>query len=190
MQPVSAILSFGLTFIILGCGTKTSHDDSHATRKMADGHEWLVENLKVKVDTTYCSQDDEKFCLQYGRLYTWQTAKKACSSLGDGWRLPTDNEWQTLAKSYGGIYDDSNDEGKTAYVRLISGGESGFNALLGGNREVDGSYQRREAHGFYWTSSGLDSTEAWFYNFAKSPQLLNHHTGDKKRANSVRCIRD
>jgi uncharacterized protein (TIGR02145 family) len=129
-------------------------------------------------------------CVHYGGLYTWQTAKKACESLGDGWRLPSDKEWQTMAKFYGGVYDDSGDKGKSAYERLMLGGGSGFNAMLGGNRERDGSYQRLDAHGFYWTSSEYDSAEAWFYNFAKGATLLNHHTGDKSRAISVRCIQD
>ena len=184
------VFAIGLSLLILGCSPKTSSDVTYSSKRMADGKEWLTENLKVKVDTMYCPQDDEKLCAKYGGLYPWQSAKKACASAGDGWRLPTDGEWKTMAKFYGGVYDDSNDNGKSAYVHLISGGESGFNAVLGGNREPDGNYQRLEAHGFYWTSSEHDKAEAWFYNFGKGSPLLNHHTGDKRRALSVRCIRD
>ena len=42
-------------------------------------------------------------------------------------------------------------QGKAAYTALLSGGTSGFNAVLGGNRSIDGQYDRLEAHGFYWT---------------------------------------
>ena len=44
-------------------------------------------------------------CEEYGRLYTWEAAKRACESLGKGWRLPTDEEWKVLANSVGGYYD-------------------------------------------------------------------------------------
>jgi len=190
MRPRVIAFTLGLVFVIFGCNSKKSSDIGYSTKIMADGKEWLTENLKSKVDTMYCYQSDEKHCRQFGGLYTWQTAKKACASLGEGWRLPTDEEWKAMAKFYGGIYGDSDDNGKSAYVRLISGGDSGFNAFLGGNREPDGTYQRLDAHGFYWTSSEYDSAEAWFYNFAKGASLLNRHTGDKRRAISVRCVND
>ena len=160
------------------------------SKLMLDGKLWLMENLNIKKSETFCQKDDEQLCTQYARLYTWQVAKEACSMLGNEWRLPTNEEWQAMAKFYGGLYNDSEDKGKSAYINLIEGGGSGFNALLGGNREADGSYQRLGAHGFYWTASEYDSANAWFYNFAKGSTLLNHHTGDKRRAVSVRCIKD
>lgn len=162
----------------------------HRSKLMLDGKLWLIENLTIKERESYCQQDDEQLCTQYGRLYTWQAAKEACNMLGDEWRLPTDEEWQTMAKFYGGIYKDSLHNGKLAYINLMEGGYSGFNAWLGGNREADGNYQRLGEHGFYWTASAYDSANAWFYNFAKGSTLLNHHTGDKRRAVSVRCIKD
>lgn len=75
-------------------------------------------------------------------------------------------------------------------MNLTEGGSAGFHALLGGNREVNGDYQRLEAHGFYWTATEMDSIQAWFLNFAKGASLLNRHTGDKQRALSVRCIKE
>ena len=73
---------------------------------------------------------------------------------------------------------------------LIEGGDAGFHAMLAGHREPDGSYARFDAHGFYWTSSEDDSVNAWFYNFAKGPASFNRHSGDMRRAMSVRCVRD
>jgi uncharacterized protein (TIGR02145 family) len=113
----------------------------------------------------------------------------ACGKLGNGWRLPTDREWKAMAKAYGGIVADAKDAGQSAYISLSDGGSAQFNALLGGNREANGNYERLGAHGFYWTATELDSAEAWFYNFAKGSTLLNHHTGTKQRAISVRCIK-
>ena len=112
-----------------------------------------------------------------------------CQSLGDGWRLPTDDEWRQMTKHYGGVCDDSDDKGKAAYKVLLAGGSSGFNALLGGARSKDGQYARLEAHGFYWTASEIDPTSGWFYNFGRGGQALHRQSGGEKQdAFSVRCV--
>jgi uncharacterized protein (TIGR02145 family) len=105
---------------------------------MADGKQWLTRNLDVNIMHSYCYEDKESNCARYGRLYTWQSAAQACQSLGDGWQLPTDDEWRELAKHYGGVSADSEDKGKAAYKALLSGGGSGFDAVLGGGRSEDG----------------------------------------------------
>jgi uncharacterized protein (TIGR02145 family) len=140
---------------------------------------------------SYCYDDIELNCRRYGRLYTWESAQQGCQLLGNGWRLPTNEEWQQMAKQYGGVYDDSDDGGKAAYEALLIGGTSGFDALLGGGRASDdGQYARLEAHGFYWTASESDAARAWFYNFGRGARYLNRHSdGEKQRAFSVRCIK-
>jgi len=95
-----------------------------------------------------------------------------------------------MAKRYGGVSDDSTDKGKAAFTALVSGGPSGFNAVLGGNRS-DGRYARLEAHGFYWTASDNNPRSAPFYNFGQNGHALHRQPqGEKQMAISVRCIRD
>lgn len=164
---------------------------THSSKRMADGKEWMTENLKVKTDRSYCYDDSEVNCRRYGRLYTWESAQQACRSLGDGWRLPTNAEWAQMAKHYGGVRGDSDDGGKAAYSALTSGGSSGLNVLFGGRRNFDnGQYARLEDHGFYWTSTENDSATAWFYNFGGARYLNRHSDGNKQTALSARCIRD
>jgi hypothetical protein len=69
-----------------------------ASRRMADGKQWMTENLNVNAGGSYCYADAEPNCRRYGRLYTWESAQQACQSLGGGWRLPTTDEWRNLAK--------------------------------------------------------------------------------------------
>jgi uncharacterized protein (TIGR02145 family) len=158
---------------------------------MADGKQWTAHNLNVKTVPSYCYEDAEPNCLQYGRLYTWESAQRGCQSLGAGWRLPTDDEWRQMAKDYGGASEDSDDRGKAAYKALLAGGGSEFNALLGGGRSDDGQYARLEAHGFYWTASESDPASGWFYNFGKGGQALHRQSGGGKQgAFSVRCVRE
>jgi uncharacterized protein (TIGR02145 family) len=163
----------------------------NSSKRMTDGKQWTTRNLDVKTSSSYCYEDAESNCRQYGRLYTWESARQGCQSLGDGWRLPTEDEWRQMAMRYGGVFEDSDDHGKTAYKELLSGGDSGFNALLGGGRAEDGQYARLEAHGFYWTASENNAASAWFYNFGKGRTALYRQSeGEKQRAFSVRCVRD
>ena len=161
-----------------------------SSRRMGDGKEWTTANLSVNASPSYCYDDAEVNCRRYGRLYTWASAQKVCQSLEGGWRLPTDNDWRQMAKRYGGVSADSADEGKAAFAALRSGGTSGFNAVLGGNRS-GGQYARVEAHGFYWTASDNNPRTAPFYNFGQNGQALHRQPdGDKQMAISVRCVRD
>jgi uncharacterized protein (TIGR02145 family) len=163
----------------------------YSSKRMADGKQWTTLNLNVQIVPSYCYEDAELNCRRYGRLYTWESARRGCQSLGAGWRLPTDDEWRQLAKHYGGVSEDSEDKGKAAYAALFAGGNSGFNALLGGGRSDDRQYARLEAHGFYWTASESDPASGWFYNFGRGGLALHRQTGgEKERAFSVRCVRE
>ena len=159
--------------------------------KIFPGHIlWMTANLKQNMADSYCYGDVKDNCEKYGRLYTWEAAKKACSLLGDGWRLPTNDEWKQLAILYGDGSQDSVQNRKSAYNALMYFGNSQFNAVLGGNREPDGQYARVDAHGFYWTSTENDSANVCFGNFAKGSQSLYHQDGfEKNRAISVRCVK-
>ena len=163
---------------------------TYSSKRMADGKQWTTQNLNVNTAQSYCYEDAERNCRQYGRLYTWEAAQHGCQSLGDGWRLPTDDEWRQMAKHYGGLLEDSADGAKATYRSLVIGGTSGFNAMLGGSR-ISGRYERLEAHGIYWTASDNGSANARFYNFGKGGQALSRHVqGQKQMAVSVRCIKE
>jgi uncharacterized protein (TIGR02145 family) len=157
---------------------------------MPDGKQWTTANLSVNTEQSYCYENAELNCRRYGRLYTWESAQRACQSLGDGWRLPTNDEWKQMAKHYGGVRDDSDDNGSAAFKALMAGGQSGFNAVFGGGRAQDGQYARVKAHGFYWTASESGPGTAWFYNFGQARVLNRHSDGEKQRAFAVRCVRN
>src|SRR5687768_15927715 len=111
--------------VVASVGLACLAQSSNPSRQMADGKERTTANLNVTVDGSYCYADTEAHCRRYRRLYTWAAARQGCRSLGDGWRLPADDEWRQLAKHYGGVREDSDDEGKAAYAALLAGGNSG-----------------------------------------------------------------
>ena len=153
---------------------------------MKDGRRWMTENLNVNVSGSYCYYDKSSNCTKYGRLYTWEAAKVACTKLGKGWRLPTDTEWREMAKQYGGADDDASDGGKAAYQSLIKGGASDFAALLGGLRYSNGSYSHEGVYGNYWSSTENDASSAWYYDFDSSSGKLYRYYYNKTIARS--CV--
>lgn len=195
LRIVALALSIAFASVGTSCFKQHSVNEQRASgalyssTQMSDGKQWMTENLNVQIDQSYCYDDAELNCRRYGRLYTWASAQRGCQTLGAGWRLPTNDEWQQLAKHYGGVRDDSDDGGKAAFKALLLRGSSRFNILFSGGRSTDGQYARLEAHGFYWTASESDSASAWFYNFGQAGYLNRHSDGEKQRAFAVRCVK-
>jgi uncharacterized protein (TIGR02145 family) len=184
------VLAVGLIGLHIAACTQ-SHNDSLRDRDgntykailMPDNKLWMADNLNLNLPGSYCYDDQEQNCKLYGRLYTWQLANEACSKLGEGWRLPGSEGWQRMADAYG--------DTQSAYKALIVGGSAKFNVVFGGRRDPNGGpYARKDAHGFYWTSSEIDSKNAWFYNLGTGGQMVTRHEGDKDHSISARCIRD
>lgn len=159
---------------------------------MPDNLVWMTRNLALQTKDSWCFNDSSYYCVQYGRLYTWQSAQEACGMLGEGWRLPSNEEWQRMVKHFGGVRDDSKDGGKAAFVALMADGRSGLDIVLGGNREADGKgYARLNAHGFYWTSTATSDGTAWLYNFGRGGRIVNRHEdANKQEAVSTRCVKN
>lgn len=94
-----------------------------------------------------------------------------------------------MAKHYGGVRDDSDDGGKAAYNALVVGGSSGFNAVFGG------PLRRWPICTFESALILLDGVREWSGQCMAlqlgQAHILNHHDdGQKRRAFSVRCVRE
>jgi uncharacterized protein (TIGR02145 family) len=163
-------------------GTFTDSRDGKTYKWVRIGDQvWMAENLNYDAGSgCWCYDDNSRNCDQYGRLYNWETAKGACP---DGWHLPSKSEFETLLSRYGG-------EGEQAYTALISGGSSGFSALLGGFRYGIGKFSSLGRFGIFWSSSEGFSVRAWrlsMRSFSKSASVGRY---DKSWGFSVRCLQD
>src|SRR4029450_3510461 len=120
ISAVAIALSLAFGFVGGASSTQRSAKDQHlsgtiaSSKRMAGGKEWTTANLNVNTSSSYCYGDAEANCRRYGRLYTWESAQRGCQSLGDKWRLPTDDEWRQLGKHYGGLGKDWPEGGKGA----------------------------------------------------------------------------
>lgn len=132
---------------------------------MADGKKWLVENMRYPVNEgtqswyyPVNSEDPEVIESNhqlYGMLYTLEAANSVCPLLGEGWRLPSRNEWYEMGDYYGDWLGLDN---ALAYPELLhpmygTNPSTNFNAVFGGrNKPIDGFYDLTH-YGYYWSSS-------------------------------------
>ena len=167
---------------------------TYTWKVMDDGKKWLTRNLNVEVDNSWCYENDPNYCELYGRLYTWEAAKKACLTLGDNWRLPSDEDWKKLAIEYGGYHDwkTGKDIGNPmeAYQALMEEGGSDFAALLAGWRDPNGNFDYLGDNGIFWSSSLRDSSDARGFGFYRKNSIMARGNGDWNFGHSVRCLQD
>lgn len=158
---------------------------------LLDDKKWMAENLNYETPTSksYCFK-----CKNYGRLYTWQAAKKACPK---GSRLPTYDEWRKMISYYGNVDSSSKKNRgkiaeKAAYKTLMENGSSGFSAMLGGQRHHNGNFGEFDLNGYYWTSTEYkkNTPYRWAYYFDSSDETIRQDYISKDMALSCRCIQD
>jgi len=149
---------------------------------------WMGENLNYQTGNSWCYNDDNSKCKQYGRLYDWNTAITACPK---GWHLPTSEEWDNMQKAAGKDF-----EGKT--LKSVTGWEDngngtdafGFSALPGGCRdEYDGSFSNAGSIGFWWLANDL-GTNAGSDFISSDGSFTRDCVNVKGSGYSVRCIAD
>lgn len=158
---------------------------------------WLAENLNYEVEGSWWYEDEPRNGEQFGRLYTWEAALAACP---EGWHIADVDDWQELAERVGGSWlsigrGPRGDGSTETFEKLIHGGESGFDARLGGMRDprFNGFFEKMQ-NGYYWGQSP-DGSEAYTYGFSakmggRIVRFLATDEADRKRAISCRCVRN
>lgn len=146
---------------------------SYRVVKMGDRF-WFAENLRFSCPGSWCYEERPSSCAQFGRLYQWDAAVKACPR---GWHLPSEDEWQAVE-----------DLAPNTLEPLLPGGATGFDILMGGERRTDGRYQDLGDHFYFWSSTTLEGRARLRWNLADSG--LQIATDVKTEGYSVRCIQD
>lgn len=144
------------------------------------GQIWLQRNLAYQTDGAVCWGEKPLMCENFGALYTWEAAMRACPN---GWRLPGIADWDALIHAWG-RYDD-----KESYEALIYGGKSFFQAQLSGMQALDGSFGDLNEEGFFWTHNTSGSQEAFAIRFNGPQKAIWKIPADKKIKISCRCVK-
>ena len=158
---------------------------------------WMIQNLNYNSSScsvknqSWCYEDNEANCQQYGRLYTWtaamgldksyqtQYANLSGTKRGicpDGFHMPSDAEWQAL-------YDYLDANGNESEFAVTLSGEKSFGGFSGLNQKA-----------FFWTADedhndeplgGPTNVIVWTYaSFFGGGSLM------KDSGLSVRCVMD
>ena len=126
----------------------TKYRNGDAIQKVTDDEDWI--NLTTGA---YCNYDNnEAIGEKYGRLYNWWVISDEREIAPEGWRLPTEEDWETLisfaeanignslneckalaSKTDWKYSDDIEDIGNNLSIN----NSSGFTALPGGWRTLD-----------------------------------------------------
>lgn len=144
----------------------------------------------------WCYYDGIGCFRDHGKLYNWYAVKDPRGLCPEGFHVPTDEEWTTLADYLGGS-DVAG--GKIKGTDSNSGwcppntgatNESGFTAPANGAYYM-GLFQNRCMGAVYWTSTGVGSNQAVFRFMFTESTVLERATDDWwTYGASVRCIKD
>jgi len=175
------ILIIAISSVAQVNGTFTDSRDGKIYNTIKIGTQtWMAENLNFETTVgSWCYNNSNTTCKQYGRFYNWETAKNICSV---GWHLPTLEEFSYLFNTTG-------NEEKKVYYQLISGGVSGFNALFSGGRRPNGNFDVTGYWTGFWSSSSDDDLPVYLGINSKIPTVMLGST-NKESGFSVRCIKD
>ena len=177
--------------------TFTDPRDGEVYKTVKIGNQiWLAENLRYrgpvkKIDGWTI---EEKYFYyppdmrpsnikEYGCLYTWETALKACP---DGWRLPTKDEFKALL-TYVGSDISTRSQNLHATTWKSGADKYGFSALPAGYY-YGGYYGHFGDYAFFWSATEVDCGSAYRLVLGSDYACVGNDL--KGGAFSVRCIKD
>ena len=166
-------------------GTFVDTRDGHEYHWVKYGNlDWMTENFSYDIndannssiyqpDYDFYNKTNTEYLAKYGRLYTLNGALKACP---EGWRLPTDADWQNLERTLGMSAKDAAGtdwRGHVAHSMFTMQGDTcALNLLLGGYYDsywgMGTSFWRyMSTYGYYWTATADTTKSGQYYYFRK-----------------------
>lgn len=178
---------------------------------------WMKENLKTTkfrestvipnvtntnswrnlTTSAYCDYDNSIVnSAIYGKIYNWYAATDAHKICPMGWHVPSDAEWNVLAKYLDNSVDTTaigwlgtdiggklKETGTTYWTTPNTGATniSGFTALPGGYRNLYGSFMYIEDYGYWWSTKADDTANVWKRN-------LNYDNSQMSRSRTMPLI--
>lgn len=179
--------------------------------------QWMARNFRYNLnDKSMCADyrtDDEwingwtethsskEHLVKYGYYYSIQGALKACP---EGWRLPTDQEWQQLEEIMGMSVGEASGRGWRGNVAsnmlTTRDNATSLNLLLGGwytynlSNSLNNGSNFRGSWAFYWTSTRDADQDGELYMYRKlafnQHGVYRHSMEGAMQLLSVRYVRD
>ena len=175
-----------------------SRDNQSYNAKKIGTQVWMTKNMNYDVPSVIsdvCYDNNPSYCVSYGRLYDWNTAKNAACPAG--FHLPSDSEWDILVNFAGGEstamrklkskigwsdgWSDNGNSGTDEY---------GWSALPGGKGMSGGHFSYAGESGYWWSASEYDASSArnWYMDYQYDHVAWENYS--KTNLYSVRCVQD
>lgn len=175
--------------------TFTDPRDGQVYKTVKIGNQvWLAENFRYKCEGSYAYNNDNKNIKEYGRLYTWYSARECAPP---GWHLPSREEWNNLQ---GYVEANANAEAGAA-LKSRTGWEQwknvpqdsdefGFCALPAGYRYSNGDFNNLGKYAIFWTSTMGKDCNAFYRYLRYGNEDFYENRCYTFFAFSVRLLRD
>ena len=153
----------------------------------------------------------------FGYLYNWYAVTDSRKLCPAGWHVPTDAEWTIMIQTLdplqvvnsGNVLTFVGPQSSSAGTLLKSNvtnllfnsglgwnpgspgtNTSGFSALPGGYRDINGSFTGIRDYAFFWSSDGSSTSNAWTRGLASFIGGAVRSIYGRSVGLSVRCLRD
>jgi uncharacterized protein (TIGR02145 family) len=181
-------------------GTQVWMSENLKTTRFNDGTEipMVSENdTWIKLTTpafSWYNNDSTENKKTYGALYNWYAinTNRLCPT---GWHVPTDAEWMKLITLLDGFVSAGGkmkEKGIEHWKSPNDGAtnESGFTALPGGYRSLEGIFNYTRIAGYWWSSTKYNESSILFWNIRYKPDYIYKYRSELFCGFSVRCIKD
>ena len=192
--------------------------DENRYKTVAVGDDfWMAENLRFAAPGSFCYEDKDIRCRNYGRLYPWHVAMRlpedfienSLDSVSqgavieehqgicpDGWHIPRNDEWTRLGqlainKRKGLAASLKSREGWAQGDLTKNNNASGFSALPAGIRySSDGEFAELGTSTYFWAAEGGGGMGAVYWYVVNNKDDFKAEEDFDKNAISLRCVKN
>ncbi len=154
-----------------------------------NGQVWMAENLRYEGVEHYVPDGDKNNIAEYGCLYKWEDAIKACP---EGWHLPKKADFESLLSAVG--KSDSERSHNLRASAFASGADAyGFGALPAGSYyyyDGEDSYDEFGSMANFWSAMESERDADYAYGLYFDNIFVYAYYNSKFYAFSVRCVKD
>lgn len=204
---------------LIEVSTVTDIDGNVYTTTVIGAQEWITRNLRttryndgspiahVADNSAWALLSTPAFCWYnnapatygsaYGALYNWYSVSTSSNGgknlCPEGWRVPTNQDWTTLAEYVGGTtVAGTKLKADSGWYEEGNGTDDyGFSALPGGFRYwADGRFFDAGNLGIWWSSTEADSILAWNLDMVYTHGSINQLSVNKNYGFSIRCVKN
>jgi uncharacterized protein (TIGR02145 family) len=187
----------GNSYQVVGIGDQLWMAENLKTKKYNDGSalDYLPDsaawaNAIAAAFSYSLSQQDEGYGPYYNMFAI--TSGRLCPT---GWHVPSDSEIDELISVLGDVADigdllKSEKEEDWNSPHTDATNASGFTGLPGGIRTFNSARFAIGREGFWWTATGVNTSEGSYFSLKHDSSALLRGEYDKRTGMSVRCVKD